>query len=384
LIRAAAVAGVAILLLPSPTRDGLPPPRDLPLTLTLLEGTVSPRTTLATLLPLSPSLVAEIVEAARPVYNLARLSVGHPFSLTLGPGGMLAAFTYGIDDLRRLHVERSGESLAARIEERHYTVTPRLVAGQVHSSLFAAVEAAGEDDDVAIGIAEVYAWDVDFHTELQRGDAFRVVLEGLDLDGRPVRTGRILAAELALSGKRLRAVYFDAEGCRGYYAPDGTPLQKAFLRSPLRYTRISSGFTRARVDPILGTLTPHLGIDYAAPLGTPVVASGDGRVVWAGWFGGFGETVRIRHPNGYETLYGHLSQILVGAGTHVVQGEVIGRVGSSGHSTGPHLDYRVLRDGTPLNPLTMELPPSEPIPERARPAFDSVRDQSLRLLDLGS
>jgi murein DD-endopeptidase MepM/ murein hydrolase activator NlpD len=232
-----------------------------------------------------------------------------------------------------------------------------------------------------LDLADIFAWDLDFHTEIQKGDSFGVAVEKMYLDGRFIRYGRILAAEFVRGPRHLHAVWFDEGGAPGYYASDGTSLRKAFLRSPLKYTRISSGFSFARLHPILGTVTPHLGIDYAAPAGTPVVASADGIVTLAGWYGGFGQAVRLRHPTGYETLYGHLSRIGVRPGQRVSQGTVVGSVGSTGLATGPHLDYRISRNGVFLNPLTVKLPPAEPIPPTEEHAFEIVRDRETALLD---
>jgi murein DD-endopeptidase MepM/ murein hydrolase activator NlpD len=386
MIRSFALCVAALLVLPSALREVPPPP--LPPTpatplFTVHQGTISRHATLATLLAktLSPPTLDRLVRAARPVYNLARLSVGHPFAVVLGPQNLLSAFTYGIDELRTLRVRREGETLSAEIVERHFDVTTRLVRGSVTSSLFAAVADAGEDDQLALDIADIFAWDVDFHTELRRGDSFRVAVESLSLDGKRVRSGRILAAELLRGSRVLRAVWFGESEGPGYYAPDGTPLRKAFLRSPLKYTRISSGFTTARLHPILGIVTTHLGIDYAAPTGTPVMASADGLVTLAGWWGGFGQAIKLRHPNGYETLYGHLSRIQVHAGQHVAQGEAIGAVGATGLATGPHLDYRMSRNGVFVNPLTVPLPPAEPVPSKDRPAFEAARNTRLALLE---
>jgi murein DD-endopeptidase MepM/ murein hydrolase activator NlpD len=166
----------------------------------------------------------------------------------------------------------------------------------------------------------------------------------------------------------------------GYYDPDGTPLKKAFLRSPLRFTRISSRFSRRRLHPILKIPRPHLGVDYAAPRGPPVVASADGVVTLAGTWGGLGRAVRLRHANGYETIYGHLSRVLVHRGQRVAQGERIGAVGATGLATGPHLDYRMKLSGRYLDPLTVQLPPAAPIPESEREAFGVVRTRRLALL----
>ncbi len=384
----AVVAHLLVLLL-LPTR--LPPGRmeelrhaalDRP-ALTVIRGTVGRRTTLASLLTrtISPAGVHALAQAARPVYDLARISVGHPFGLALRPNGLIAGFTYGIDELRTLRIVRRGDELSAEVLTRSYETRTATVGGVITSSLFGAVADAGEEDQLALDLAEIFAWDVDFNTELQKGDSFRVAVEKMYLDGRMSRYGRILAAEFVRGPRLLRAVRFEGPRVIGYYNPDGTPLRKAFLRSPLRFTRISSGFARRRMHPILHHVTAHLGIDYPAPTGTPVMASADGVVALAGWTKGFGNTVRLRHANGYETMYGHLSRVRVRPGQRVGQGDTIGAVGSTGLSTGPHLDYRMLRNGGFVNPLAIQLPPAEPVPNEERAAFAVVRDAGLAMLD---
>lgn len=377
---------VLLLLLPTvlPLRMEAPLPRTAtPLPLTVLKGTIARNTTLAVVLraALSPAKIHRLVESARPVYDLARVSVGHPFGLALGADGLIAAFTYGIDELRTLRVVRRGEALEAELLERRYEVRVERAGCQIDTSLFDAVSASGEGDQLALDLAEIFAWDVDFNTEIQRGDSFRVAVEKLYLDDAFARYGRILSAEFARGERVLQAVRFDGERGPGYYAPDGMPLRKAFLRSPLRFTRISSHFSRARLHPILKTVRPHLGVDYAAPTGTPVGAAADGVVSLAGWLGGYGRTVRLRHANGFETLYGHLSRIHVHPGQRVVQGTSIGAVGSSGLATGPHLDYRMTRNGVFVNPLKIQSPPAEPISPTERSAFDVERARLMDLLD---
>jgi murein DD-endopeptidase MepM/ murein hydrolase activator NlpD len=251
----------------------------------------------------------------------------------------------------------------------------------IDSSLFEAVTASGERDQLALDLADIFAWDIDFNTEIQRGDSFRVAVEKLYLDDSFSRYGTILSAEFMRGERVLRALRFQGENGPGYYAPDGTPLRKAFLRSPLRFSRISSRFSRARMHPILKTVRPHLGVDYAAPTGTPVNAAADGVVTLAGWHGGYGRAVRIRHANGFETLYGHLSRIAVRQGQRVAQGTPIGAVGSTGLASGPHLDYRMTRNGEFVNPLTLQSPPAEPITPAERPAFEQERARLIPLLD---
>ena len=383
-----ALGALVLLLLPThfPILD-VPMPvvsaASRPEPITVLRGTIGRNATLATALrdALSPAGVYQLVETARPIYNLARLSVGHPFGLTLGADGVIDVFTYGIDELRTLRVMRRGRDLSADVVTRNFEVSVSTVSGVISSSLFAAIGEAGEEDQLALDLAEIFAWDVDFNTELQRGDSFRLAVEKLKLDGNFVRNGRILSAEFVRGNRTLQAVRFDSELASGYYQPDGTPLRKAFLRSPLRFSRISSRFSLARMHPILHEVRPHLGVDYAAPSGTPVMASCDGVVTQAGWLGGYGQAVRIRHPNGFETLYGHLSRILVRRGQRVAQGSPIGAVGASGLATAPHLDYRMLRDGVYLDPLKVQSPPAEPIAPVERVAFEAERTRLLALLE---
>ncbi len=349
---------------------------------TVVRGTIARNSTLAAALSgtLSPATVHRLVETARPVYNLARLSVGRPFGLVLGADGLLKAFTYGIDEVRTLRVSRRGEALEAEMVTGAFETRVATVSGVIESSLFATVTAAGEDDQLAIDLAAIFAWDVDFNTEIRTGDSFRVAVEKLHANGHFCRYGRILAAEFTRGTKVLQAIRFDDEISSGYYDPTGTPLRKAFLRSPLKFSRISSRFTSARLHPILNVSRPHYGVDYAAPSGTPVLAAANGVVTLAGWQEGFGKTVRLRHANGFETLYGHLSRIDVRARQRVKQGTLLGAVGMTGLATGPHLDYRMLRNGVPVDPLRVKSPPAEPVPAEERAAFEQARSERLTLL----
>ena len=346
-------------------------------------GTVTPRATLATSLAgtLSAGAIHDLVEASRPAYDLARLTIGRPFAVILDGEGLLQAFTYGIDELRTLRVTRRGDDLQAEVVARRYDTQVAVVQASITSSLFNAVGAAGEDDQLALDLADIFAWDVDFNTEIQKGDSFRVAVEKLCLDGRFSRYGQILSAEFVRGSRVLRAVRFEGASGPGYYAPDGTPLRKAFLRSPLKFTRITSRFSATRLHPILNVTRPHFGIDYAAAIGTQVMAAADGVVTLAGWQDGYGKTVRLRHANGFETLYGHLSRIAVGAGQRVHQGTAVGAVGMTGLATGPHLDYRMIRNGAFVDPLRIQSPPAEPIPDAERQEFDVVRAERMALLD---
>ncbi len=382
---AGALAALALTLLPTQL------PRSMqghalaaaPAPLRVLRGSIGRNETLARALQgtLTAAAIHDLVQVARPVYDLARLSVGRPFGVALSPDGVLAAFTYGIDELRTLRVRRQGDSYSAELLTRSYETRIGSASGTITSSLFEAIDAAGEEDQLALDMADIFAWDVDFNTEIQRGDSFRVVVEKQYLDGRLQRYGDILAAEFVRGERVLRALRFDAQRGPGYYAPDGTPLRKAFLRSPLRFTRISSGFSMARLHPILKVVRAHPGIDYAAPAGTPVGASADGVVTQAGVSGGYGKMVRLRHANGFETLYGHLSRIDVRLGQRVAQGARLGAVGATGLATAPHLDYRMVRNGSFVNPLRIQTPPAEPISAEEQPAFAERSSRALALLE---
>jgi len=233
---------------------------------------------------------------------------------------------------------------------------------------------------LALELSEIFAWDVDFNTEIREGDSFRVAVEKLSLGGRFCRYGRILVAEFVRGSRTLQAIQFESRRGPGYFAPDGTPMRKAFLRSPLRFSRISSRFSHRRLHPILKTVRPHLGVDYAAPVGTPVHAAADGAVIQAGWAGNYGKAVRMRHANGYQTLYGHLSRIDVRSGQRVTQGARLGAVGSTGLSSGPHLDYRMTRNGAFVDPLRVQSPPAEPLAEDELRLFRAACPRWLELL----
>jgi murein DD-endopeptidase MepM/ murein hydrolase activator NlpD len=391
--RLSGVVALAFLFIPTELPVGMeapvffaaPKPVESPLR--VHRGTIARNATLETTLDdvISRESIHHLLESARPLYDLARLSIGHPFDLTLSPDGLVTAFSYGIDELRTIKVRRNGDALQAEMLTKTYDVRTEIVVGSITSSLFGAITDAGESDQLALDLAQVFEWDVDFNTELQKGDSFRAAVEKMYVDDRFSRYGAIMAAELVRGDRVLRAVRFEGPSSpAAYYSPAGVPLRKTLLRSPLAFSRITSRFSRARMHPILGVARPHLGVDYGAPVGTPVRAAADGLVTSAGWSGGYGKVVRIRHGRGFETLYGHLARIAVRPGQRIGQGALIGNVGSTGLSTGPHLDYRILKDGTFVNPLKVPPPPPEPISAKLRPAFETMRDSRLALLDAGA
>ncbi len=302
---------------------------------------------------------------------LWQLRTGYTVTAQVDAEGVLLGLSYlsGRDNLVR--VERDGERFLAAEESAPLETHVAMKAGVIRSSLFAASDTAGIPDSVAIQLADVFGGDIDFHRDLRKGDRFSVVYEQHYVGGRPVHTGRVLAAEFLNQGKRLRAVYFDSDsGKGGYYAPDGKSLRKAFLRSPLEFSRVSSGFGMRR-HPFMKDWRAHQGVDYAAPSGTRVRSVGDGVVEFAGNKGGYGKVVILRHQGQYSTVYAHLSRFASGLhrGTRVLQGEAIGYVGSTGWATGPHLHYEFRIGGVARNPLAITLPAALPVPKQEMAAF---------------
>ena len=270
--------------------------------------------------------------------------------------------------------------------EQNLLLAPQvqMKSGEIRSSLFAATDAAGVSDNVATQIADVFAGDIDFHRDLRRGDKFTVAYEMFYHEGRAIKSGRVLAAEFVNQGKVYRAVWFqDEEGKGGYYTPDGKNLRKAFLRSPLEFSRISSGFSM-RFHPILQQWRAHKGIDYAAPSGTRVKATADGTVEFAGRQGGYGNVVVLKHQGGHSTYYAHLSRIGAGLrkGTKLRQGDMVGHVGQTGWATGPHLHYEFRVNNQHRNPLTIALPAALPVSAQQIGAFRQVAAPLVARLDL--
>lgn len=307
--------------------------------------------------------------AARPLYQLRP---GRPLVVETGDDGLLLRlrFVTGSGDL--LSIVRDGELFEAATTVAPVAVRWKMAAGEIRSSLFGAADAMGLPDAVTIQLADVFAGDIDFYKDIQRGDRFSVVYEMRYVDGEAVGAGRIVAAEFSNRGKVFRAyLWRDADGAESYYAEDGTALRKAFLRSPMEFSRITSGFSNARFHPILQTWRAHNGIDYAAPIGTPVRATGNGKVLFAGVQGGYGKVIQIRNSGAYSTLYAHLSRFApqLKPGARVAQGEVIGYVGQTGWATGPHLHYEFRVANEQRNPLTIVLPGGEPLPAADRAAF---------------
>lgn len=282
-------------------------------------------------------------------------------------GGEFVGLERRLSASETLHVVRKSDGFASEVIENPLEIQPRTAHAVIRNSLFQAADAAGLSDATALAVADIFAWDIDFVLDIQPGDEFFVTYEGVSQDGHYVRDGNVLAARFVNRGRSYEAVrYVDPDGKARYYTPDGHSLRRAFIRAPVEFTRISSGFNSARLHPILNRIRAHKGVDYAAPTGTPVHAAGDGRVSFVGRRGGYGNVIELDHAHGITTVYGHLSRFAAGLhrGESVRQGQVIGAVGMTGLATGPHLHYEYRVNGVHRDPRTVPLPDAEPVPAR--------------------
>jgi len=314
------------------------------------------------------------LRSARAARALYQLVPGRTVGAQITTEGRLLELRYR-NGSSVLTVERRGDGISIVEQPAELERRVLMKSAEIRSSLFAASDAAGLSDAIATQLADIFSTDIDFHRDLRRGDHFSVIYEMFHDRGEPVRAGRVLAAEFINVGRLYRAVYFQHDDKRGgYYTPDGRSIRKAFLRSPLEYSRISSGFTNSRFHPILGQWRAHRGIDYAAPHGARVRATGDGVVEFAGRdHRGYGNLVVLRHQSNYTTWYGHLSGFAKGLrkGMRVAQSETIGYVGATGLATGPHLHYEFHINGVHQNPLRLVMPPAPPISAELKPAFEA-------------
>jgi murein DD-endopeptidase MepM/ murein hydrolase activator NlpD len=294
------------------------------------------------------------------------------------------------DQFVRMVIERNGNQFTSRTETAPLRASSQLASGTIQSSLFAATDEAKIPDAVAVQLAEIFSGDIDFRRSLRKGDRFSVVYETLEGDGEPLRTGRVLSAEFVNAGKAFQAMWFaepapgqtagnmqeaNTSNKGGYYTLDGQSLRRAFLSSPLEFSRVSSGFAM-RFHPVLKQMRAHLGTDFAAPTGTPTRTVGDGVVTFSGVQNGYGNVVFIKHRGNTETVYAHLSKLLVRQGDKVSQGQTIGLVGSTGWATGPHLHFEVRNNGVQQDPMkTAQASETVPVSAAVKPAFDKLAQQ---------
>jgi murein DD-endopeptidase MepM/ murein hydrolase activator NlpD len=332
---------------------------------------------------LTPEEATGASAAAQRAFNLRQVRAGNTITVGRSIEGQLREIDYKIDADRMLKIIPGDNGYNAQIREIPSRAEVVAVSGALEDSLFNAVEDAGETAELAMRLSQIFGYDLDFYTDPRKGDTFRVVLEKRKYtNGQTASYGKIFAAEYNNGGRKYQALLFhDPAGQPGYYTADGKSLQKAFLRSPLKFgAPVTSHFSNARFHPILKTYRAHMGTDYGAPVGTPVQSIGNGKVVFAGSKGGEGNMVQIAHFNGYETMYLHLSRMFVHIGERVEIGKTIGLVGSTGLSTGPHLDFRILQRGQYKNFEKLGLPPSDPVSKKNWPEFAEIREKWLPLL----
>ena len=324
--------------------------------------------------------------------NLVNLRAGRVLTVQQTADGDLQWLRYksGIDEdsQESILIQKINGQFVAKLESVNFEKQIVFRSGRIESSLFAAADKAGMPDSVAIQLTEIFGSDIDFHRELQKGDEFKVVYEDLTLEGRSARSGRVLAVEFVNNNKPHKAYWFAPSGNRnaGYYNEDGRSLKKSFLRSPLAFSRISSGFTPRRFHPIQQRWKAHNGVDYAAPTGTPIMATASGTVKFSGWQNGYGNFVEIQHHSGYSTAYAHLSRFAKGVkvGQKVEQGDVIGYVGATGWATGPHLHYEFRVNRVPKNPLSITVAQAEPLDRNSFSEFKRVQMALDRRMELAT
>ncbi len=351
-----------------------------------LTGRVGMQNTLYDILTahsVSPRAINEVVRAARPLFNLNKIKAGNAYRLAFSDAGELLSIEYEIDDQKLIRLVKAEGIFRAKLDKIDYQTRRAAFSGRINTNLYEAIVDGGESPSLVVQLAEIFAWDIDFNTDLRKGDSFSLIAEKMFRDGEYVRGGRILAAEFTNRGRLFQAIYFNGASGRGdYYTYSGKSLRKQFLKAPLSYSYISSGYTKKRLHPVLKKYLPHEGVDYVAPRGTPVVAVGDGKVLWAGRKGRNGIFVKLKHNGVYTSSYGHLSRLGKGVkkGAWVKQGRVIGYVGSTGTATGSHLDYRIRKNGAYIDPLKMKTSPSKSISREQLKAFEALRQKISRQL----
>jgi murein DD-endopeptidase MepM/ murein hydrolase activator NlpD len=302
--------------------------------------------------------IQDIVVKAKPLHSLTRFKTGESIHIVFNKSTQeIVVFKHQIDFKSMLFIQKDGDDLKAQILDIPHDKSIKTVTSAIHNSLYEEGLRAGLSPKKILELTDIFPWDIDFFTGLQKGDTFSVVFEVSSRSGTVVSEGNILAAQITKNGKLYQAFYYEvSKGNGSYFDEKGRSLQKQFLKSPLRFSRISSGFSKSRFHPILKKYHPHLGIDYVAPHGTPIEAIAEGMVSFVGWKNGYGNFIEIKHSSNYTSSYGHLSRYARGLkkGRRVTQGQVIGHVGATGLATGAHLDFRMCKSGRFINPLTIK------------------------------
>ncbi len=334
----------------------------------------------------SHDVVHQFVEQTKRIYPLSKINKGKTLFLTIFDNE-LTELTYYIDKYNLLNVRKDDNLFTGSIEKIPYVVQEKVFDGAIVTNLFDAAQEAGLDAEVIQNLVDIYQYDIDFKSSLRKNDRFTLLVETLNLKGKDVGFGKILASKFSNSGKDYLAYYFqDPDGHGDYYGPDGATLRKEFLKSPVRYTRITSSFNLRRFHPILKVRRPHMGIDYAGPVGTPIKSIGNGVVTYVGWKGGSGKFVKIKHSQKYESSYSHLSGYASGirVGSRVRQSQVIGYMGKTGLATGPHLHFAFYVFGNYVNFNRLSFRSAEPVKKEFFALFIEARDKlALRLTEVG-
>ena len=332
-----------------------------------------------------PRQLHDIVASGGIAKKLTRIYPGQKLRMRTTPEDGLLELFYEIDALSQVQVTRTESGYQPQLIEREPERRAKQASAEIKNSLFLAAQRANLPENITMELAGIFGWDIDFALDIRRGDQFSVLYEDLYLDGERIGTGNILAAEFINDDKQHQAVrYTDKQGRTDYYSADGRSMRKTFLRTPVEFSRISSRFSLGRKHPILNRIRAHKGVDYAAPRGTPVKATGAGKIVLRGKKGGYGKTVVIQHGSRYSTLYAHLNSYARGLkhGSRVQQGQIVGYIGSTGLATGPHLHYEFLVNGVHRNPLTVKLPDAAPLPKKYREDFKLATENLLAQLKL--
>jgi murein DD-endopeptidase MepM/ murein hydrolase activator NlpD len=329
-------------------------------------------------------LMLSVIHGDGEADKLQRLYAGETIRFATDEAGELAAIELQRNLLESLQIEKKEDGFQGETVVREPDARPAFASGVIEGSLYLAAREAGLSDRLAMEMAGIFGWNIDFVYDVRKGDRFEVVYEELYLDGEKFDTGAIISTRFINRGEDVVALrYTDSSGDTDYYSPNGSSMRKAFLRTPIS-ARVSSSFNLQRRHPVLDVVRPHEGTDYAAPPGTPIKAAGDGRVSFAGWKGGYGRTVILQHGDNITTLYAHMSRLGRGirSGSRVKQGDTVGHVGSSGMVTGPHLHYEFRVNGSPRNSRTVKLPDAKPVPKTEMARFQRFAEQEVAKLEL--
>ena len=334
---------------------------------------------------LSSSTLYKIVNAGKEAKKLTRIKPGQTFTIALDKDNQVNTLEFAISKVETLIVKRTDDKFTAHIETRDVDVVQQFTTATINNSLFSAGQKAGLDSAMIMKLAHIFGWDIDFALDIRKGDSFAVLYEEKYINGEKIGYGNILSAEFVNNGKLFRAIrYTDASGHTDYYSEDGLSMRKAFLRTPVEFSRISSRFSSGRKHPVLNRIRAHKGVDYAASRGTPIKAVGDGKVIFKGRKGGYGKVLILQHGSKYTTLYAHLNSYnkKLRNGSRVKQGQTIAYVGSTGLATGPHLHYEFRVNGVHRNPLTVSLPSAAPIAKKYRNDFKAAAETIISQLKL--